>query len=122
LSDSRKREKFEGVFFIKYFWKDEIPYKIIRHPHPMDAFNMEDAQGGKKTIRKEHVLKTLMKRILRKLYEYNFDLLDILACPHCKMRVYFEGNKILCATCSLMYPTVDGTAIMLAEEAQPISK
>lgn len=46
------------------------------------------------------------------------DLLDILACPHCKTDVRMEGDRIVCAKCGRRYPIRDDIPVMLVEEAE----
>ena len=47
------------------------------------------------------------------------DLLDILACPECHMKVALsdDGNWLICDNCSVKYPVEDDIPIMLAERA-----
>lgn len=47
------------------------------------------------------------------------ELLDILACPKCKGRIYLSdtGEGIICDQCRLLYPVEDDIPIMLIEEA-----
>ena len=51
-------------------------------------------------------------------------LLDILICPVCKQAL--EENKdndsLLCYACKLVFPVRDGIPVMLADEAEPLSK
>lgn len=47
------------------------------------------------------------------------ELLKILACPKCKVRVELEGDRLVCARCGLRYRVEDGIPIMLVEEAEP---
>ena len=46
------------------------------------------------------------------------DLLDILACPVCKVKVRLEGDGLVCDDCRRRYPIEDGIPIMLADEAR----
>jgi uncharacterized protein YbaR (Trm112 family) len=46
-------------------------------------------------------------------------LLEILACPKCKVRVELEGERLVCARCGRRYRIEDGIPIMLMEEAEP---
>jgi hypothetical protein len=48
------------------------------------------------------------------------DLLDILACPQCKGKIFLNdsGNGIVCGECKLLYPIEDDIPIMLVEEAR----
>lgn len=45
-------------------------------------------------------------------------LLEILACPVCKEKVYLEGERLVCSKCGRRYPIRDGIPIMLVEEAE----
>ncbi|MBW3623055.1 MAG: Trm112 family protein [Armatimonadetes bacterium] len=45
-------------------------------------------------------------------------LLEILACPVCKMRVEKKGeDRLLCPKCRRVYPIQDGIPVMLVDEA-----
>lgn len=48
------------------------------------------------------------------------ELLEILACPQCKSKVIYSGNKIICQApaCGLKYPVKDGIPVMLIDEAE----
>ena len=46
-------------------------------------------------------------------------LLEILACPKCKVRVELEGERLVCVRCGRGYRIDDGIPIMLIEEAEP---
>jgi uncharacterized protein YbaR (Trm112 family) len=48
------------------------------------------------------------------------ELLEILACPKCKMEVKLEGEQLVCTNpqCGLRYPIRDGIPVMLIEEAE----
>ena len=51
------------------------------------------------------------------------ELLDILACPKCKGKIYLndEGNGLICDKCKLLYEiTKDDIPIMLIDKAKPI--
>ena len=45
-------------------------------------------------------------------------LLEILACPVCKVRVKLEGERLVCTQCTRRYPIRDGIPVMLVEEAE----
>ncbi|MFN8065770.1 MAG: Trm112 family protein [Vicinamibacterales bacterium] len=47
------------------------------------------------------------------------ELLDILACPHCKTPVTLvkDGTALKCATCHRVYPIKDDIPVMLIDEA-----
>ena len=47
------------------------------------------------------------------------ELLEILACPHCKTPVTLvkNGTALKCATCSRVYPIKDDLPVMLIDEA-----
>ncbi len=46
-------------------------------------------------------------------------LLEILACPRCKVAVEMEGDRLVCVRCGLRYRIEDDIPIMLVEEAEP---
>mgnify|MGYP005837618203 CR=1 FL=1 len=46
-------------------------------------------------------------------------LLDILACPACKVKVVLEGDRLVCVRCGRRYRIEDGIPIMLVDEAEP---
>ncbi|MCZ6690195.1 MAG: Trm112 family protein [Planctomycetota bacterium] len=46
------------------------------------------------------------------------ELLEILACPVCKVEVRLEGEQIVCTKCGLRFPIRDDIPVMLEEEAE----
>jgi uncharacterized protein YbaR (Trm112 family) len=46
-------------------------------------------------------------------------LLEILACPKCKVRVELEEERLVCVKCGRRYRIDDGIPIMLVDEAEP---
>jgi uncharacterized protein YbaR (Trm112 family) len=46
-------------------------------------------------------------------------LLDILACPECKVRVEQQGDRLICVRCGRRYRIDDGIPVMLLDEAEP---
>ena len=48
------------------------------------------------------------------------ELLDILACPHCKTKVELVkgGTALKCNTCKRVFPIKDDIPVMLLDEAQ----
>lgn len=46
-------------------------------------------------------------------------LVEILACPACKVKVELEGDRLVCVRCGRRYRIEDEIPIMLAEEAEP---
>jgi len=52
------------------------------------------------------------------------DMLAILVCPVCKggLRLVEEGSGLICEACRLKYPIRDGIPVMLADEAERITK
>ena len=46
------------------------------------------------------------------------ELLDVLACPACKVSVQLEDDKLVCEKCKRRYPIRDGIPVMLLEEAE----
>lgn len=50
------------------------------------------------------------------------DLLNILACPACKMSVELKDDMLICAQCARRYPIKEGIPVMLIEEAETDGK
>jgi len=50
------------------------------------------------------------------------ELLDILACPKCKGRIFLNESQdgIICESCQLLYPIEDDIPVMLIEEAREL--
>jgi len=50
------------------------------------------------------------------------ELLDILACPKCKGKIYLNEKEdgLICENCRLMYEVRDGIPVMLIDEAKKI--
>ncbi len=46
------------------------------------------------------------------------ELLDILACPLCKVEVKLENDRIVCTKCGRRYPIKDDIPVMLIDEAE----
>ena len=46
------------------------------------------------------------------------ELLEILACPVCKVEVRLEDERIVCTKCGRKYPIRDDIPVMLIEEAE----
>ena len=52
------------------------------------------------------------------------ELLDILACPKCRGKIYLNGeeNGLICENCMLLYEIREDIPIMLIDEAKPLGK
>ena len=46
------------------------------------------------------------------------ELLDILACPVCRVEVRLDGDRIVCTQCGRRYPIREGIPVMLVDEAE----
>lgn len=48
-------------------------------------------------------------------------LLEVLVCPSCRSKLEHKDRRkaLLCTSCLLQYPIVDGIPVMLVEEARP---
>lgn len=46
------------------------------------------------------------------------ELLEILACPLCKIAIRLEDNRIVCTKCGRRYPIRDDIPVMLIDEAE----
>ena len=47
------------------------------------------------------------------------ELLAILACPKCKVRVELKQDRLVCVQCGRRYRVEGGIPIMLIDEAEP---
>jgi uncharacterized protein YbaR (Trm112 family) len=57
--------------------------------------------------------------------EIHEELLQLLACPHCRGDLEPSGGRpegLICPACSLLFPIRDGIPVMLPEEAIPLEK
>jgi len=45
------------------------------------------------------------------------ELLEVLACPVCKVSIELDGDWLVCSQCARRYPVRDGIPVMLVEEA-----
>lgn len=48
--------------------------------------------------------------------EIDEELLEVLACPYCKVSVELEKDKLVCPDCGREFPIVDGIPNMLPDE------
>ncbi len=46
------------------------------------------------------------------------NLLEILVCPLCRVKVELEEDYLVCVKCLRKYPVKDGIPVMLVEEAK----
>ncbi|HJQ06489.1 MAG TPA: Trm112 family protein [Nocardioides sp.] len=46
------------------------------------------------------------------------ELLDIVVCPDCRGSLEPTGDELVCTTCGLAYPVVDGIPVLLVDEAR----
>ncbi len=49
----------------------------------------------------------------------NNELLEILVCPACRVKVELKGDFIVCTACRRRYPIREDIPIMLINEALP---
>ena len=54
----------------------------------------------------------------RPTHEIHPELLELLACPACRVGVTQEGDRLVCGDCGRRYPIDDGIPVMLLEEAE----
>ncbi len=50
------------------------------------------------------------------------NLLQILACPHCKasLQLSTEQDGLICCTCQMVYPIIDNIPVLLVEKGIPL--
>lgn len=116
--------EYDELMFIKLFWEQVVPCKVMRTPDPIQS--PITARFSESEISKEqqhqHPLKLIAKTLLQRLYHYKVDLFDVLACPGCKGRVLRMTSQVVCERCSLGYPVRDGIPIMLIDEGRPLPR
>ena len=61
----------------------------------------------------------LCTRIPERMMAVDKELLEILACPHCKTKVELvkNGTALKCSQCNRVYPIKDDIPVMLLDEA-----
>ena len=45
-------------------------------------------------------------------------MLSLLACPACRGQLRPEAAELVCMSCGLVYPIVDGIPVLIAERAR----
>jgi uncharacterized protein YbaR (Trm112 family) len=50
----------------------------------------------------------------------NKEILEVLACPKCGGDLEQNGDNLICHSCGLSYPIIDGIPMLLVEEADEI--
>jgi len=48
------------------------------------------------------------------------EIIDILACPKCKGELELKDNWLICNSCKLKYPIVDGIPLLVVDDAKPL--
>jgi uncharacterized protein YbaR (Trm112 family) len=63
-----------------------------------------------------------LKEREEKIMPISKELLDILACPQCKQKIYVSetGDGLICDQCRLLYPISEDIPVMLIEEAKAL--
>jgi uncharacterized protein YbaR (Trm112 family) len=87
------------------------------------AADIEGAATHTTITRAASLILELFHKILKVSYipvmAVDPELLEILACPHCKTPVTLvkNGTALKCATCKRVYPIKDDIPVMLIDEA-----
>jgi len=50
----------------------------------------------------------------------NKSFLNLLACPSCKKKLFYQDNKLVCGRCKKFFPIKNDIPILLTTEAQDI--
>lgn len=97
------------LFHVRYFWQDEIKYKIVNPELDANWINNITPTFTNEIIKtnKPTDLRTWGLNYLRKYYKWrkkkNFTLIDILACPECHSELKENSNYFICEKCKLKY-------------------
>jgi uncharacterized protein YbaR (Trm112 family) len=46
-------------------------------------------------------------------------LLEVIACPACKGALNQQPDRLVCASCALGFPVIDGIPVLLLDDALP---
>lgn len=45
-------------------------------------------------------------------------VIEMLACPACRVSLLLQGTSVFCSACGRSYPVVDGIPVLIAERAE----
>ena len=97
------------LFHVRYFWENEIKYKIVNPELSADWINNIKTNPSDEilTSNKAIDLRTLGLKYLRKFIKLrkrkNFNLMDILACPECHGKLTVKENYLICENCRVKF-------------------
>jgi len=100
------------LFHVRYFWQNEIKYRIVNPELEADWINKIKATPSQEIVKTNTIinLRTLGLNYLRKFYnrrkKRTFNLLDILACPECHGCLTENDNYFVCERCKLKYSKI----------------
>ncbi|GGI82035.1 methyltransferase domain-containing protein [Legionella impletisoli] len=108
------------MFHTRYYWNDEIKYKISNPEVSSDWIEQINIQSKEGDIKKSHIStilswRTLGLEILKKYYNISrskrlkeFNLLSILVCPECHGNLTDENQRLDCKQCDISFSHING--------------
>lgn len=108
-NDGYKVERFEKYFkkefYINYFWKDKINYKLIDK-----NVTFWKTEGETEFVERNTLLLKVRKliiiwgsKMIRYLFSNKFNIENVLCCPNCKGELLFDDNYVSCKSCNTKF-------------------
>jgi len=97
------------LFHVRYFWENEIRYKVINPELNADWINnikTNPSDVVSENIDANDIRSTglkLLRKFKKSMKKRKVNLKDILACPECHDSLAEDDNHFICNTCSLKY-------------------
>lgn len=115
VSTSKRWRKFfynnPELFHVRYFWKDNIRFKVINPQVPPDWLKepLENAPAPAHSAAGKRTLRQTGLSLLRRWHKFKkrkkaLDLLEILACPECRKPLTARQYTLLCNRCEMEFP------------------
>ena len=97
------------VFHIRYYWQDEINFKIINPEVEMMPHSIDQQKAISRKITMKEAVHTKLLTTIRRLFSQHqrnakIDLVKLLRCPDCHFsELYSEGDAVVCSHCGRSY-------------------
>lgn len=101
------------LFHVRYFWKDNISFKIINPDISLDWFESPDVNmiSNNEIVKRTSIngLRSAGLSILRWWYKIrkkrSVALMELLVCPDCHSELTCDADSLSCQTCKVYYAT-----------------
>ncbi|MFN0118608.1 MAG: methyltransferase domain-containing protein [Elusimicrobiota bacterium] len=127
-------KNYYPLFNIPFNWKSEIPFEV--HYPEIARINNDFSKGSvgnidelkirlcsnKSDVRLRKGLRGKIKSFIQKKLTDTSPLwfFDVLACPTCKEALHRIPDFLSCQKCSIRFPLVNNTPVLLAEFSTPV--